>query len=268
MYLNNLAVQRFKHVLTCEKLSGSSFEILHVQVPIKLMPTSTNISELRSYLGLISYYPAFVPSMHDIRALLNYLMNKNTIWNRKKECEAAFRKLKTIITSQLLLTHYDPSMPIIVAADASAFGLGVVISHQFPDATEKAIMHASRKSNPAERKYNQTEKEALALMFAVRRFHKLLYGRRFTLLTDHNTLFSIFGLKPDVPAHSANRLQRWALILLGYDFDIQYRHSQQFDQADALSQIISEHHTAAEDTVIASLMTKDHAQCYLDSMVT
>ncbi|CAH8666328.1 unnamed protein product [Schistosoma bovis] len=227
---------------------------------IKQMPTPTNISELRSFLGLISYYSAFVPSMHDIRAPLTHLLNKNTSWNWTKECEAAFCKLKTTISSELLLTHYDPSMPIIVAADASAFGLGAVISHQFPDATEKAIMHASRTLTSAERKYSQIEKEALALVFAVRRFHKFLYGRRFTLLT-------IFGSKSGVPAHSANRLQRWALILLGYDFDIQYRRTQQFGQADALSRLISEHHTAGEDTVIASLMTEDYAQCYLTTAI-
>ncbi|CAI2734885.1 unnamed protein product [Schistosoma spindalis] len=173
---------------------------------IKLLPTPTNISELRSFLGLISCYSAFVPSMHDIRAPLNHLLNKNTSWNWTKECEAAFCKLKTIISSELLLTHYDPSIPIIVAADASDFGLGAVISHQFPDATEKAIMHASRTLTSAERKYSQIEKEALALLFAVRRFHKFLYGRRFTLLTDHKPLLRIFGSKSGVPAHSANPL--------------------------------------------------------------
>ncbi|RTG88238.1 uncharacterized protein DC041_0005572 [Schistosoma bovis] len=61
---------------------------------------------------------------------------------------------------------------------------------------------------------------ALALVFAVRRFHKFLYGRRFTLITGHKPLLTMFGSKSGVPAHFANRLQRWALVLLGYDFDI------------------------------------------------
>ncbi|CAH8462024.1 unnamed protein product [Schistosoma rodhaini] len=234
---------------------------------IRTMPTPTNISTLRSFLGLVSYYSAFVPSMHDIRAPLNYLLDKDISWNWTKECENAFCKLKTIISSELLLTHYDPSLPIIVATDASAFGLGAVISHQFPDATEKAIMHASRTLTPAEKKYGQIEKEALALVFAVRRFHKFLYGRRFTLLTDHKPLLAIFGSKSGVPAHSASRLQRWALILLGYDFDVQYRRTQHFGQADALSRLISEHSTTDEDAVIASLSTEDHAQCYLTTAV-
>ncbi|CAH8452171.1 unnamed protein product [Schistosoma rodhaini] len=234
---------------------------------IRQMPTPTNISALRSFMGLVSYYAAFVPSMHDIRAPLNGLLSKNSTWNWTKECDAAFCKLKSIISSKLLLTHYDPCMPIIVAADASAYGVGAVISHQFPDATEKAVMHASRTLTPAERKYSQIEKEALALVFAVRRFHKFLYGRRFTLLTDHKPLLAIFGSKSGVPAHSANRLQRWALILLGYDFDIQYRRTKQFGQADALSRLINEHSTTDEDAVIASFSTEDHAQCYLTTAV-
>ncbi|CAH8596854.1 unnamed protein product [Schistosoma turkestanicum] len=234
---------------------------------IKLMPTPTNVSELRSFLGLISYYSAFVPSMHDIRAPLNCLLQKHSTWNWNKECDAAFGKLKSIISSELLLTHYDPSMPIIVAADASAYGLGAVISHQFPDASEKAVMHASRTLTPAEKKYSQIEKEALALVFAVRRFHKFLYGRRFTLLTDHKPLLAIFGSKSGIPAHSANRLQRWALVLLGYDFEIQYRRTLQFGQADALSRLINDQVAADENMVIASLSVEDHAECYLTTAV-
>ncbi|KAH9581803.1 hypothetical protein MS3_00008831 [Schistosoma haematobium] len=234
---------------------------------IKLMPTPTNVSALRSFLKLVSYYSAFVPSMHDIRAPLNSLLQKNSSWNWTKQCDAAFCKLKSIISSELLLTHYDPAMPIIVAADASANGLGAVISHQFPDASEKAIMHAARTLTPAEKKYSQIEKEALALVFAVRRFHKFLYGRRFTLLTDHKPLLAIFGSKSGIPAHSANRLQRWALALLWYDFEIQYRRTQQFGQADALSRLISDQLAAEENTVIASLLAEDHAECYLTTAI-
>nr|CAX83703.1 Gag-Pol polyprotein [Schistosoma japonicum] len=234
---------------------------------IQLMPAPTNVSALRSFLGLVSYYSAFVPSMHVIRSPLNHLLHKDVTWNWTPDCEAAFNKLKSLISSRLLLTHYDPSMPIIVAADASSSGLGAVISHQFPDSSEKAIMHASRTLTPAERKYSQIEKEALALVFAVRRFHKFLYGRRFTLLTDHKPLLTIFGSKSGIPAHSANHLQRWALILLGYDFDIQYRHTQEFGQADALSRLISEHATVDDDTIIASLSKEDYAASYLTNAV-
>ncbi|VDD84544.1 unnamed protein product [Mesocestoides corti] len=123
--------------------------------------------------------------MHNVRPPLNHLPGKDVPWIWSDECEEAFCQLKSMLSSDLLLTHYNPALPIVVAADASAKGIGAVILHVFPDGTEKAIMHASRSLTTTEQRYGQIEKEALALVFAVRRFHKLIYGRRFTLLTDH-----------------------------------------------------------------------------------
>ncbi|CAH8288100.1 unnamed protein product [Schistosoma rodhaini] len=224
---------------------------------IQQMPAPTDVSSLRSFLGMVSYYSAFLPSLHEVRYPLNHLLEKNATWNWSTQCESAFSKLKAMLSSKLLLTHYNPKLPIVVAADASTHGLGAVLLHVFPDGSEKAVMHASRTLTAAEKRYGQIEKEALALIFAVRRFHKFIYGRRFTLLTDHKPLLSIFGSKKGIPVHSANRLQRWALALLSYDFDIQYRRSEDFGQADALSRLISKHSTTDEDTLIATIATED-----------
>ena len=145
-------------------------------------------------------------------------------------------------------------MNIIIAADASDYGVGAVISHQFAGGQEKAIAHAGRALTKAEKNYGQIEKEALALVFAVRKFHRFVYGRRFTLLTDHKPLLSIFGSKKGISAHAANRLQRWELILLAYNFKIEYRRTANFGQADALSRLIdSKKTTEVEDLVIASV---------------
>ncbi|KAA3676453.1 uncharacterized protein DEA37_0008229 [Paragonimus westermani] len=102
----------------------------------------------------------------------------------------------------------------------------------FADGSEKAIAHASRTLSLAEKNYGQIEKEALAIISAAKKFHKLLYGRHFSLLTDHKPLLSVFGSKKRIPVYSANRLQRWATILLGYDFSIDYRRKEDFGQAD------------------------------------
>ncbi|CAD6198490.1 unnamed protein product [Caenorhabditis auriculariae] len=103
----------------------------------------------------------------------------------------------------------------------------------------------------AEKKYAQIEKEGLGLVFAVRKFHRYIFGRRFTLLTDHKPLLTIFGNKKGLPVYSANRLLRWSLILRGYDFKIEYRSTTSFGQADALSRLISEDIQPTEDIVIA-----------------
>ncbi|BHF72217.1 hypothetical protein SprV_0401528100 [Sparganum proliferum] len=168
---------------------------------------------------------------------------------------------------QVLEVSQPPPLPVVVAVDASNHGVCAVISHTFPDVSEKAIMHASRTLTPAEKNCGQIEKEALALVFAVKKFHKLLYGRHFTLLTDHKPLLSIFGPKKGIPVYAASRLQRWATILLGYDFDIRYCHTTDFGQAVALSRLISNQREPEEDIVIAAISIEDDVRRQLSDAI-
>ncbi|BHF82463.1 hypothetical protein SprV_0802560100 [Sparganum proliferum] len=202
------------------------------------------------------YCSSFLPSLHDVRAPLNRLLQKDAPWCWAPGCEKAFAQLKSILSSDLLLTHYDPTLPIVVAADASNHGVGAVISHTFPDGSEKAIVHASRTLTPAEKNYGQIEKEALALVFAVKKFYKLLYGRHFTLLTDHKPLLSIFGSKNGISVYSASRLQRWATILLGYDFDIRYCRTTDFDAIRGIPVTAADiRHATEQDPVLRQAIT-------------
>ncbi|BHF83684.1 hypothetical protein SprV_0902682800 [Sparganum proliferum] len=100
---------------------------------IQQMPAPKNVSQFRSFLGLISYYSAFLPSLHDVRVPPNRLLQKGVPWCWSPDFEKAFAQLKSMLISDLLLTHYDPTLPIVVAADASNYGVGAVISHTFPD---------------------------------------------------------------------------------------------------------------------------------------
>jgi hypothetical protein len=145
---------------------------------------------------------------------------------------------------------------VIVAADVSEHGVGAVIQHRWQDGSVKAIAHASCSLKPAEQNYSQIEKEGLALIFAIKKFHKYIYGRNFTLLTDHRPLLSIFGNRNGIPVHSANRLQRWAANLLGYDFRIEYQKPTDFGQADALSRLISAQSAPVEEVFVAALQAE------------
>lgn len=217
---------------------------------LRNMPAPTNIQELRSFLGAINYYAKFINKMRAIRSPLDELLKKDTPFHWGPEQQQAFDHAKAILQSDMLLTHYDPSKPIIVSADASNNGIGATISHRFPDGSEKVIEHAARTLTTAERQYSQIEKEALSLIFAVQKFHRMLYGRQFILQTDHKPLISIFGSKKGIPIYTAARLQRWALILANYDFKIQHVRTDQTGQADMLSRLIANNKTN-EDHVIA-----------------
>lgn len=99
-----------------------------------------NVTTLRSFLGLINYYSTFLQTLHNIWALLNGLLRKDTKWNCTHKCEKAFTKLKDVLISDMLFSHYIPDVPIIVAADALNYGVGVDISHFFPDGSEKPLL--------------------------------------------------------------------------------------------------------------------------------
>ncbi|EYC24344.1 hypothetical protein Y032_0014g2450 [Ancylostoma ceylanicum] len=220
---------------------------------IKSMVEPKNVGQLRAFLGMITYYAAFMPTMKDLRGPLDALLKKDVKWEWTSKQQTAFEKLKKALSSELNLAHYDPRQKIVVAADACDYGIGCVISHRYADGSEKPIAHASRSLTAAEKNYSQIEKEALGIVFAVKKFHKYVLGRKFLLLTDHKPLLAIFGDKKGVPVYSANRLMRWATILLGYDFDIEYVNTTKFGQADGLSRLMRKHQVENEDIVIASV---------------
>lgn len=201
------------------------------------MPKPTNLPQLRSFLGMVNHYAKFIPHLSDRLRPFYALLKKDVSWSWTSQCDSVFKSIKNTLVSPLALTHYDPSLPLVLAADASNSGVGAVLYHRYDDGVEKVIAHASKSLTPTESNYAQIEKEALALIFGVHKFDQFVRGRRFTLLTDHKPLTTIFGPKHGVPTTSANRLQRWALRLMGYTYDIEYRSTHDFGHADGLSRL-------------------------------
>ena len=201
------------------------------------MPRPQDISQLRSFLGMINHYAKFIPNLSTRLDPFHKLLQKEVEWNWDERCEKHFNLIKQELGNATMLVHFNPKLPVILAADASPTGIGAVISHRCPGGTEKPIAHASKTLTTAEKNYAQIEKEALGLVFGVKKFHQYLAGREFTLLTDHKPLVSVFGSKQGIPSVTANRLQRWAIVLMGYTFTIEYRETSKFGQADGLSRL-------------------------------
>ena len=166
-------------------------------------PTPRNVQEFRSFLGLLNYYGKFISNLATLLHPLNSLLQLNKQWIWTSKCDQAFQSAKEALASSSVLVHYNPTLPISLAGDASAYGIGAVISHTLPDGTEKPIAFASRSLSSSERNYAQLEREALSLTFGVKKFHQYLYGRKFQLITDHKPLTAIFGSKKGVPSLAA-----------------------------------------------------------------
>ncbi|PIO61591.1 hypothetical protein TELCIR_16882 [Teladorsagia circumcincta] len=114
---------------------------------------------------MLIYHRTVIPEMRQLRASLDALLKKNVPFKWYSECQNTFDKAKEILASPLLLTHYDPKLDLMVAGDASDYGIGAVILHRFADGSEKAISHARGSLTETEKKYGQIENEGLALVY-------------------------------------------------------------------------------------------------------
>ncbi|CAG9132662.1 unnamed protein product [Plutella xylostella] len=197
----------------------------------------TDVSQLRSFLGLINYYAKFIAGLSTLLCPLHNLLKKNTPWKWTEACQKAFTDAKCALTSESLLVHYSPELPLVLSVDSSSYGIGSVLAHRYPGGDERPICFSSRTLNSAERGYSQLDKEALAIFTGVIKNHQYLFGRHFTIKTDHKPLTFIFGPKLGLPQTVASRLQRYAVRLAAYDFDIEYVKSASNSNADALSRL-------------------------------
>lgn len=204
---------------------------------ISEMPPPKDLKQIESFLGMIQYYAKFVPQLSALAAPLNHLRKNGVEFEWGQQQQKAFEALKNRLLQADRLTHYDPEIPVVLATDASDYGLGAVLYHRYQNGDEKAIAFASRSLTPAEKNYAQIEKEGLGIIFGVDKFNQYLYGRKFLLLTDHQPLVRIFGPKHEIPVVAQRRLTRWEIRLMEYSFEIEYRNTHEFGNADGLSRL-------------------------------
>ena len=187
---------------------------------IRDAPAPTNVSELRSYLGLLTYYSKFLPNMSTVLAPVYRLLRKDVKWSWKEEQRKAFDSSKKLLMSFDLLVHFDPKLDIVLACDASSYGVGVVLAHRMPDGSERPVGYASRTLSPAERNYSQLEREGLACVFGIKRFHAYLFGHSFELVTDHKPLLALLNQHKSTSEQASARIRRWSLFMATYEYTI------------------------------------------------
>uniref|UniRef100_A0A5S6R3L9 RNA-directed DNA polymerase n=2 Tax=Trichuris muris TaxID=70415 RepID=A0A5S6R3L9_TRIMR len=226
-------VEYLGHVLSANGLCPSETRVQ----AIKALPRPRNLQELQAFIGKVNYYGKFINNLASLCAPFRPLRKKHAVFKWHSDQEEAFQRLKDELVHVTKLVHFREDYPLILASDASAYGIGAVLMHRYPDGSERPIAHASKTLTEQQRGYSQIEREALSIIYAVNKFHQYVYGRHFELVTDHKPLVSIFHPKRKLPVMTAQRLQRWAITLMAYTFTIRYKPTAEHGNADGLSRL-------------------------------
>ena len=216
-------------------------------------PAPTDLSSLRSFLGLATYYRRFIRSFSTLASPLNQLLCKGVKWQWGPDQITAFKQLKHALTTAPVLVFPDFSKPFLIYTDASSYGVGAVLS-QMHNGTEQVIAYGSKTLNVHERNYSVTHKEALALVWGVTKFRYYLYSKHFTVITDHKALKHLFETKDHT-----GQLYRWSLKLQEYDFNIEYRPGKNHQNADALSRAPLPDMDSVEDSLAIAAFWAEEA---------
>jgi len=196
-------------------------------------PEPTNVTEVRQFLGLCSYYRRFIKDFAVVAKPLTKLTCKDSplIWT--EECQSAFDELKSKLVGPDIMAFPRDDAQFILDTDACDIGIGAVLS-QIQDGCERVIAYASRSLTKAERNYCVTDKELLALKYFVEYFKQYLLGREFLIRTDHQALRWLFSLK-----EPKGRIARWIEILSAFNFTVEYRPGKRHGNADGMSRVPS-----------------------------
>ncbi|GFY31223.1 transposon Tf2-6 polyprotein [Trichonephila clavipes] len=192
---------------------------------VRNFPTPKNIHDIRSFLGLCSYFRRFIKGFCYLAEPLQSLLKRGVEFHWGPEEVEAFHSLKKALTSDPVLGMYDERASTEIHTDASGYGIGAVLV-QIQNNVEKVIAYASRTLTKAEKNYSTTERECLAIVWATNKFRPYIFGKHFTVVTDHHFLCWLMNLKDP-----SGRLARWALRLQEHDFDVKYKTEKDQDLA-------------------------------------
>ena len=213
------------HLITSEGVKPDPEKV----AAIVNMPDPLDKDKLRSFLGMCNYLIKFIPHLSHETAPLRNLMKKDVefIWDTPQI--NAFKKIKQLIAESAALTYYDVNKPVTLQVDASKDGLGGCLLQE-----GKPVAYASASLTDTQTRYSQIEKEMLAVVFATKKFHHYIYGKKTKIHTDHKPLESIFK-KPLCKAPP--RLSRMLLTLRKYKLELIWKPGKEMHIADALSRV-------------------------------
>ena len=218
-------VRYLGHIISADGVQPNSQKIKAV----KKFPIPKTHKNVKEFSGLAGYYPKFIKDFAKIVKPLSDLTSKNSKFSWNRQHQLAFEELRDRLCTAPILKYRDFSQPFVVSTDASGFALGAVLS-QSKIGEDTPVAYASLVLNKHEKNYSTTEKDMLATIFAPKTFRSYLYGRPFTLVTDHRPLVWINAMND--PTSS---VMRWRERLKEFEFNIQYKADRANANADALS---------------------------------
>ena len=190
------------------------------------------LKEVEKFLGLVNFYGNRIRNFAQKCEPLNKLRKNGVPFVWGKEQNSAFNQLKTELAREPIVQPYSLEKELTLTCDASENAVAAVLSQE-----GAPVMYLSRTLKPTERNYANIEREALSIIWAVKRAEQLLVGRKFTIETDHRRLEFIFGEHKQLPKATSARIQRWAVMLMRYDYNIQYVPGKDIPNVDALSRL-------------------------------
>ncbi|KII63191.1 Transposon Ty3-I Gag-Pol polyprotein [Thelohanellus kitauei] len=201
--------------------------------PILDWKAPTNTTNLKSFLGMCTFYHRFIRNMATIAAPLYDLLKKGNPWFWSESCNSSFEKLKDRLSNIPTISFPDPHKEFVVNCDASHVAMGAVLS-QYNETELVPISFASKSFSSSQKNYSTIDKECCAIVFAVRKFRKYLLGKKFIILTDHNPLVSLRNLKDP-----RGRRARWLMELEEFDYEIKHLAGNHNVVADTLSRPVA-----------------------------
>lgn len=197
---------------------------------IRDYPPPKNIKQVRGFLGFVNFYAKFAQNYaHETIPLLR-LIKKGTTWTWSQEEQTAFERIKQLFIDTITLAHPITNQPFILTTDASDYAIGATLSQRDEEGYERVIAFISRTLKGAEKNYFTTEKELLAIIWALKKFISYIQGARIIVRTDHQALTFLKTCK-----FTNQRLTRWILSIQDYNLEIMHIKGKNNIVADILS---------------------------------